>query len=111
MVAVFDEEDGRLLAIMDAGRLTAIRTAATATRPAGARPRCATVAVIGTGVQARAQLELLAALPRRTTSWSAPATRGGPARTPPSSRTCHRPIREAVRDADAVFCCTGATPR
>ena len=65
LVAVFDEKDGRPLAIMEAGRLTAVRTAAAATASMQAlAPDARRVAVIGAGVQARAQLELLAALPK-----------------------------------------------
>ena len=63
LVAVFDEHDGRPLAIMEAGRLTALRTAATATVSLQAlAPEARRIAVVGAGVQARAQLELLAAV-------------------------------------------------
>ena len=111
LVAVFDEKDGRPLAIMEAGRLTAVRTAAAATASMQAlAPDARRVAVIGAGVQARAQLELLAALP---TSYDVVVG----ARDPAAARhlasvfadVATDPIREAVRDADVVFCCTGAT--
>ena len=111
LVAVFDEKDGRPLAIMEAGRLTAVRTAAAATASMQAlAPDARRVAVIGAGVQARAQLELLAALP---TSYDVVVG----ARDPATARhlasvfadVATDPIREAVRDADVVFCCTGAT--
>ncbi|NUR91618.1 MAG: ornithine cyclodeaminase family protein, partial [Nonomuraea sp.] len=64
IVAYFDEETGRPLAVMDAETITAVRTAATATvaMRALARPGAARIAVIGTGTQARAQLALLAEL-------------------------------------------------
>ncbi|MEU6985905.1 ornithine cyclodeaminase family protein [Streptomyces sp. NPDC046324] len=112
VVALFDETDGRPLALMDAESLTEVRTAVTATLAARAlaRPRPARVAVIGTGAQARAQVGILAALdpatpvvvagrdPRRARETAAlhPAARAGAG------------IEEAVRGADRVFCCTGA---
>ena len=110
LVAVFDERDGRPLAIMEAGRLTAVRTAAAATASMQAlAPDARRVAVIGAGVQARAQLELLAALPA-----SYDVVVG--ARDPAAARhlasvfadVATDSIREAVRGADVVFCCTGA---
>jgi ornithine cyclodeaminase len=114
IVALFDEADGRPLAVMDAASLTAARTAASATLSmralarAGAR-RCA---VVGTGVQARAQLDLLAALGRLTPNTpvvvagrSAAAAQRLAARYPNASAA---PIEEAVRSADVVFCCTDA---
>ncbi|MEU9999147.1 ornithine cyclodeaminase family protein [Streptomyces sp. NPDC050848] len=113
-VALFDEADGRPLALMDAGPLTEVRTAVTATLGARAlasvRGRPARIAVIGTGAQARAQVALLAALdpttpvavagrdPRRARETAAPH---------PAARV-EAGIEEAVRGADRVFCCTGA---
>lgn len=111
LVAVFDEHDGRPLAIMEAGRLTAVRTASSATASMQAlAPDARRIAVVGAGVQARAQLELLAALGSsadvvvgaRDTSAA-----GALADAFPGVRTAS--IRDAVRDADVVFCCTGAT--
>jgi ornithine cyclodeaminase/alanine dehydrogenase-like protein (mu-crystallin family) len=111
LVAVFDEHDGRPLAIMEAGRLTALRTAATATVSLQAlAPRARRIAVVGAGVQARAQLELLAAV-----ASTADVVVG--ARDPDAARTLvadfpgvrSESIRDAVRGAEAVFCCTGAS--
>jgi alanine dehydrogenase len=110
LVALFDETDGRPLVIMEAGRLTAVRTAASATLSMQAlAPDPARIAIIGTGVQARAQLELLTAL----------ATPGDVVVGARDAAAAHRladsapgtrvaSIRDAVRDADVVFCCTGA---
>ncbi|MCT4351770.1 NAD(P)-binding domain-containing protein [Streptomyces sp. Je 1-79] len=112
LVALFDDTDGRPLALMDAEPLTEVRTAATATLAARAlaRPRPTRIAVIGTGAQARAQVGLLAALdpttpvvvagrdPRRARETAAPH---------PAARVATG-IEEAVRGADRVFCCTGA---
>jgi ornithine cyclodeaminase/alanine dehydrogenase-like protein (mu-crystallin family) len=111
LVALFDETDGRPLVIMEAGRLTGVRTAAAATLSMQAlAPHPARIAIIGTGVQALAQLELLTAL-------STPADVIVGARDLDAARrlaatapgTQVAPIRDAVRDADVVFCCTGAT--
>ena len=110
LVAVFDEHDGRPLAIMEAGRLTAVRTAASAT--VGLQvlaPHARRVAIVGAGVQARAQLELLAAV-----APSVEVVVG--ARDPEAARRLvaafpgvrSESIRHAVRGAEAVLCCTGA---
>ncbi|MFD0304935.1 ornithine cyclodeaminase family protein [Streptomyces sp. NPDC127119] len=112
IVALFDPEDGRPLALLDAESLTEIRTAAAATHSALAlaAPRPSRIAVVGTGAQARAQLSLLALLdpttpvavagrePRRVRD----AAGLHPAAEPAPS------AEEAVRGADVVFCCTGA---
>ncbi len=64
MVMLYDYESSQLLACMDAGRLGQIRTGAAsglATRYM-ARESAATVAVIGSGFQARTQLEAVCAV-------------------------------------------------
>ena len=64
MVMLYDYETGQLLACMEAGRLGQIRTGAAsglATRYM-AREDAATVAVIGSGFQARTQLEAVCAV-------------------------------------------------
>ncbi|MEU4096443.1 ornithine cyclodeaminase family protein [Streptomyces sp. NPDC026673] len=113
MVALFDEHDGRPLALMDAESLTAVRTAASATLGARAlaRPGARRYVVVGTGAQARAQLALLAEChpdaevvvagrdPRRAREAAAGH---------PGARVADG-IEEAVRGADVVLCCTGAT--
>lgn len=59
MVLVLDSHSGRPLAIMEGGALTAIRTGAGsgAATDLLARPDASVVAIIGSGVQARTQLE------------------------------------------------------
>ena len=60
-VMLFECERGRLLALIDATSITAIRTAAVsgvATRKL-ARPEAATLAILGSGVQARTHLEAM----------------------------------------------------
>lgn len=73
-VLLFDTDHGRLLAIMDASSITAIRTAAVsgvATR-ALAREDAGDLALLGTGTQAMTHLEamLLARRIRRIRAWS-----------------------------------------
>ncbi|GAA5022643.1 ornithine cyclodeaminase family protein [Kitasatospora paranensis] len=111
VVALFDEHDGRLLALMDAEPVTAIRTAASATHSmqALAAPRPRRIAVVGTGTQARAQLTLLAALHP-----GVPVVVGGRDRARAQELAERHPgatadgIESAVRGADVVFCCTDA---
>ncbi|MFF7362152.1 NAD(P)-binding domain-containing protein [Streptomyces sp. NPDC008125] len=111
VVALFDERDGRPLAVMDAGSITAVRTAATATLALRtlARPDLNRIAVLGTGVQAAAQLDLLARQDPDT-----PVVVGG--RHPERARAlaARHPratadtVEGAVRGSGAVLCCTGA---
>lgn len=73
-VLLFEAEHGRLLAVMDAGSITAIRTAAVsavATR-ALARPDASRLGLIGAGVQAASHLEAIALVRplRRVRIWS-----------------------------------------
>lgn len=113
MVALFDADDGRPLALMDAESLTGIRTAAAATwsaRALAAAEPAGPATVIGTGAQARAQVALLAALDP-----TAPVVVAGrdPRRVRltadlhPQGRTATG-VEAAVRAAGVVFCCTGA---
>jgi alanine dehydrogenase len=74
VVLLFEGDHGRLLAIVDATEITAIRTAAVsgvATRTL-ARPDAADLAILGSGTQARSHLEamLLARAIRRVRVWS-----------------------------------------
>lgn len=115
LVAHFDERDGRLLAILDAEPLTAVRTAATATLALRtlARPDTRRIAVIGTGAQAVAQLALLTGgqgvgtddvqilVAGRTPAQVAAVAERFGVRAAAS-------VEAAVRGADAVLCCTGA---
>jgi ornithine cyclodeaminase/alanine dehydrogenase-like protein (mu-crystallin family) len=110
IVAHFDAETGRPLAIMDAEAITGVRTAAAATvaMRALARPGASRIAVIGTGTQARAQIELLAPLDgadlvvgARDPAKAEHLVAGLPAGSAAG-------IEEAVRWADVVFCCTSS---
>ncbi|HEU5028540.1 MAG TPA: hypothetical protein VFV01_26750 [Spirillospora sp.] len=111
IVAHFDAETGRPLAVMDAEAVTAVRTAAAATvaMRALARPGASRIAVIGTGTQARAQIELLAPLDgvdlvvgARDLGKAERLVAGLPGGAAAAG------IEAAVRSADAVFCCTSS---
>jgi ornithine cyclodeaminase/alanine dehydrogenase-like protein (mu-crystallin family) len=128
VVALFDETDGRPLALVDAEPLTALRTAAAATAAllALARPDTARIAVIGTGAQADAQLTLLSTVLDAPEGSPAARRRPWPAAAAPSVTVAGRDpdrtralaerhgvaasasIEAAVREADAVLCCTAA---
>ncbi|MEV6966003.1 NAD(P)-binding domain-containing protein [Hamadaea sp. NPDC051192] len=110
LVALFDEHDGRPLAVLDAEPLTAVRTAASATLSLRVRARPPDrIAIVGTGVQASAQLAMLAAvephIPVVVAGRDAARARELANRHPNASAAS---IKDAVRAADAVFCCTGA---
>ncbi|NUR43335.1 MAG: ornithine cyclodeaminase family protein [Streptomyces sp.] len=111
IVALFDAEDGRPLAVLDAEPITAWRTAASATHSALALARPGPVVVVGTGVQARAQVGLLAALrpdePVTVAGRDAEAVRATAA-LHPAGRAADG-IEDAVRQAATVYCCTGTT--
>lgn len=116
-VLLFETQHGRLLAIIDAGAITAIRTAAVsgvATRLL-AREDAGDLAILGSGVQAHSHLAamLLARTIRRVRVWS---------RTPENARAFARreseqhgievePVasaREAVAGADIICTTTAA---
>ncbi|GAA4291861.1 ornithine cyclodeaminase family protein [Streptomyces venetus] len=74
VVLVFDPETGAPLALMDAGAVTAVRTAAVSAvaTEALARPDAGDLAVLGSGVQARSHLEAMRLVRslRRVRVWS-----------------------------------------
>lgn len=117
-VLLFETERGRLLAIMDASAITAIRTAAVsglATRLL-ARPEASTLALLGSGVQAATHLEAVALVRRlrRVRVWSRDPAHA--ARLADGARARHgldiqaaATAREAVEDADVV--CTVTSSR
>lgn len=63
-VLLFDAEQGRLLAVMDASAITAIRTAAVSALATKllAKPDAGDLAILGSGVQAHAHLEAMLAV-------------------------------------------------
>jgi len=70
-VLVMDAENGRTLALLEGGTLTAIRTGAGGGAAADllARPDSKTFALFGAGVQARTQLEAICAVREIETVW------------------------------------------
>ena len=113
LVALFDPADGRLLAVMDGTHITGMRTAGAAAVAAEvlARPDASTVAILGTGVQAREHLNAFArAFP------SASLRLAG--RAPEHVRALAAAydqvevaggFEEAARGADVVCLCTDAS--
>ena len=116
-VLVMDPEDGRLLALLEGGSLTAIRTGAGcgAATDLLARRDAKTLAIIGAGVQARTQLTAACAVREIETVWvySPTASRmeafiqamAGLDGLPGDLRAA-RSAAEAVRDADIVSAAT-----
>ncbi len=116
-VLLFDPQHGALVAIMDAGAITAIRTAAVsgvATRLL-ARAEAGDLAILGAGVQAHSHLEAMRAVRhvRRVRVWSrTPARAAEFARrydAPDFSVTAVLEPREAIDGADLV--CTVTSSR
>jgi ornithine cyclodeaminase len=109
---VHDGRTGALKAMLDAGELTAIRTAAAsavATR-ALARPGAACVAILGTGAQAHSHIAALrVVLPQATfTVWGRSFERAQAVANALGATACER-ARDAVADADVV-CTLTASP-
>lgn len=116
-VLFFDPDHGALVAIMDAGAITAVRTAAVsgvATRLL-ARPDASDLAMLGAGVQAHSHLEAMRAVRpvRRVRVWSrTPARAAEFARRYDATDltvTAVAKPREAVEQADLV--CTVTSSR
>ncbi len=117
-VLVFDATHGRLLALVDASSITAIRTAAVsgvATRLL-AREEAQTLAVLGSGVQARTHVAaMIAARPIESVLvWSRDAEQVRRFAEREAERhgipvTAARTARDAVEDAD-IICTTTAAP-
>jgi ornithine cyclodeaminase/alanine dehydrogenase-like protein (mu-crystallin family) len=123
LVALFDPETGEPQVVMDGTYLTEMRTAAVsaaATRRL-ARPDASTLAILGSGVQARSHLELLCRVrrfaevrvwsrtPAHAERFAAASRSGGSAggRLPPIV-VCAT-AEEAARGADVVVTATSAT--
>lgn len=112
LIALFDENTGAPLAVMDGVAITAIRTGASAAVAARylARPDASTLAIIGAGVQGRSHL---AAFPRvrdfkeiRIASRAAENAQALAAEAPNTRAVAT--FEEAVHGADVVCLCTDA---
>jgi len=109
-VALFDGETGQTRAIMNAGGITAVRTAAVsglATRLL-AREDTRTLAIIGAGIQAKAHLEAVRAVRAFERVLVASRTPGRAAAELDGVEEVAS-VEEAVRDADVVVTATNAT--
>ena len=117
-VLLFETEHGRLLAIIDATEITAIRTAATSAvaTDALARPEARTLAILGSGVQARSHLAAMRAVRplEQVRIWS--RTQAHAERFVDRERFIDGPpletaatVRQAVKDADIICTTTAAS--
>jgi alanine dehydrogenase len=110
LIALFDEESGRPLSVMDGTHITAARTAAASALSARllARPDARVLAVLGAGVQGAAHLEALGRVRRlhevRVASRSYEHAEALASRS--SMARAVRSFEDAVRGADLVCCCT-----
>jgi ornithine cyclodeaminase len=121
LVLVFDASDGTLAAlILDGGYLTDVRTGAAGGLAARhlAPEAVRTVAVLGTGAQARYQLDALACERsfERVRVWGRDAGRArscveelGRRRLPASSIETADSVERAVAGADVILTCTAST--
>jgi len=108
-VALFDGETGETRAIMNAGGITAVRTAAVtgvATRLL-ARQDARTLAILGAGIQGKANLEAMRAVRDfdRVLAWSRTPGRAGAELDGVEEVAT---VEEALRDADVVVTATSA---
>lgn len=112
IIAVFDPDTGALAAVIDAGTVTGIRTAAAsaaATR-ALARPDASRLAVLGTGEQARRHVEAIrAVMPlTRVTVWGRNA-KSAEALAESLGVEIASTVDAAVEGADIICTTTGAS--
>jgi alanine dehydrogenase len=113
LIAVFDEETGRPLALMDGTYITAVRTAAASALSARllARPEAAVLAILGAGVQGRSHLEAMQRVADfhevRIASRSLDHAQAL-ASSSPRARAMQS-FEEAVLGADVVCCCTDSS--
>jgi alanine dehydrogenase len=112
LVAIFDDEDGRPLAVMDGTHLTAIRTAAAtavATRTL-ARSDASVLAVLGAGVQGRAHLQVVPRVRNFAEIRVASRTHGhAEEAAAPMGAGVAASFEEAIRGADVVCLCTDSS--
>lgn len=112
LIALFDEETGTALALMDGTHITAVRTAAAAALSARlvARPDSRVLAILGAGVQGQHHLEAMRRVGEFHEIRVASRNRDH-AEALASTVSCARAMtdfEQAVRGADVVCCCTDA---
>ena len=112
LIAVFDEDTGSLLAVMDGSYITAIRTGGTAAVAARllARRDASVLAILGAGVQGGSHLETFRRIRDfkeiRVASRDSKKAKALAARHPRA--VVAESFEAAVRGADVVACCTDA---
>lgn len=113
LIALFDETDGRVLAVMDGAYITAIRTASAAALATdlAARSDARTLAIIGAGVQGHAHARTFAPIRDwaeiRVASRTSANAESLAAATP--GAVAVETYEDAVRGADVVALCTDAS--
>lgn len=112
LVALFDDQDGRPLCVMDARPLTALRTAAVSTLTVRelARPGARVLAVLGGGEQARSHLQLVPTVRAFSQLRLAARRRDQALALAHDFPGCQvlDSFEAAVRGADVVLCCTNS---
>lgn len=112
LIVLFDGETGAPSAVIDAGEVTAIRTAAAsaAATDALARPDAARLAVLGTGEQARRHIEAIRHVRRleRVTIWGRDPARAAALAGAVDAEVAMS-VAAAVADAD-IICTVSAAP-
>src|SRR5207237_1028657 len=113
LIALFDEQTGRPLALMDGTHITAVRTAAAAALSTRllARPDVRVLAILGAGVQGRHHLETM---PRVRDFHEIRVASRNRDHAEALASTISRAramtdFEQAVRGADVVCCCTDST--
>ena len=108
VIVVFDADNGSALALMDGEAITAARTAAGSALATDllARKNSDRLAIVGTGVQARAHLRAVSRV-RRFRSITVAGRHAENAKALASEfGASHASIEQAVRDADVICACT-----
>jgi ornithine cyclodeaminase/alanine dehydrogenase-like protein (mu-crystallin family) len=112
LIALFDDEVGRPLVVMDGTHITSVRTAAASALSARllARPQARVLAILGAGVQGAAHLQALVRVGKfdevRVASRGHDHAEALASRNPIARAM--RSLEDAVRGADLVCCCTDA---
>ena len=112
LIALFDEETGVPVCVMDGTVVTAVRTGATSAVAARAvaRPDVRTLAILGAGVQGRSHLKAFTTLFDPSEIRIASRNPGHAKKLVELDRraTATTAFEDAVRGADVVCCCTDA---
>ncbi len=107
VVLLSDATDGRLVAVLDAGAVTALRTGAAAVLAAETLGRAGTAAVIGAGVNGRAAARTFVARGQDVLLWDVDANRAASAAEELGARVAAS--REEALAADRVVTVTPVT--